>query len=88
VEVVATGSRDRFEFIRSLGAAEVLGYQDFDLKSWVKEGEGEGEEADMVIDCVGRQALAHAWWAVKEGGTLISIFQPPKGDEAGRIREE
>ena len=76
-EVVATGSKDRLDFVKSLGASEVLDYRTANVKKWV-EAEA-GRQADMVIDCIGRQALADAWWVVKERGTLISIFQPPKG---------
>lgn len=63
--------------MKSLSASEVLDYRSADVKKWV-EAEG-GRQADLVIDCIGRQALIDAWWVVKEGGTLISIFQPPEG---------
>lgn len=31
-----------------------------------------------MIDCIERKSLEDAWWAVKDGGVLISIFQEPE----------
>lgn len=73
--VVGTCGPGNLEFVRGLGADEVLDYRTVDLKSWVA---GSGGKVDVVIDCIGRRALADSWWALKEGGTIISIFQPPK----------
>jgi NADPH:quinone reductase-like Zn-dependent oxidoreductase len=55
----------------------VLDYKTANVRKWAEAEDG--RRADVVIDCIGRQALADAWWVVKEGGTLISIFQPPEG---------
>jgi NADPH:quinone reductase-like Zn-dependent oxidoreductase len=33
---------------------------------------------DIVFDCIGKKPLGDAWWCVKEGGALISIYQPPE----------
>lgn len=76
-DVSATASGDRLDFVRSLGASEVLDYRSSDVKKWIEEDES--RKADLVIDCIGRKALADAWLVVKGGGTLISIFQPPEG---------
>lgn len=76
-EVSATASGDRLDFVHSLGASEVLDYRTSDIKKWIDEDGA--RKADLVIDCTGRKALADAWLVVKDGGTLISIFQPPEG---------
>jgi NADPH:quinone reductase-like Zn-dependent oxidoreductase len=76
-EVVGTAGRERLDFVKSLGASEVLDYRNTDVKEWV-EGD-EGRKSDVVIHTFGLQALTDAWWAVKDGGTLISFFQPPEG---------
>jgi NADPH:quinone reductase-like Zn-dependent oxidoreductase len=75
-EVVATCGVDNVEWVKSLGADDVIDYTTTDLKQWAAE---EGHKVDLVIDCIGRKSLADAWWVVKPGGTLISIFQPPEG---------
>jgi NADPH:quinone reductase-like Zn-dependent oxidoreductase len=74
-EVVATCGADNVEWVKSLGADEVIDYTKTDIKQWAA---GEGKKVDLVIDCIGRKSLEDAWWVVKEGGTLISIFQPPE----------
>lgn len=74
-EVIATCGPDSVEWVRSLGADEVLDYTKMDVKEWAS---GEGKKVDLVIDCIGRKSLEDAWWVVKDGGLLISIFQPPE----------
>ncbi|KAE9373713.1 NAD(P)-binding protein [Stipitochalara longipes BDJ] len=81
-EVVATASKGRLEFVKSLGASEALDYRNSDIKKWV-EADG-GRKADLVIDCIGQ--LADAWWVVKDGGTLISIFQPTEGTRPAELQ--
>lgn len=73
--VVGTCGPDNLGFVRGLGADEVLDYRSVDLKSWVA-ADG-GRKVDVVVDCIGRKALADAWWALREGGIVMSIFQPP-----------
>jgi len=74
-EVVGTCSTANVELVRSLGADVVLDYTKTDVKQWAAEDD---KPADLVIDCIGGKALEDAWWVVKEGGTLLSIFQPPE----------
>jgi NADPH:quinone reductase-like Zn-dependent oxidoreductase len=74
-EVVGTCGPKNIDFVRSLGAAEVLDYTTTTLKEWAQ---GEGKKVDLVLDCVGKKSLEEAWWAVKDGGVLISILQPPE----------
>jgi len=38
-----------------------------------------------VIDPVGRQMLAEAWFCVKDDGALIIIFEPPEGMEKNGV---
>jgi NADPH:quinone reductase-like Zn-dependent oxidoreductase len=74
-EVIATCGPDSVEWVRSLGADEVIDYTKTHFKEWAS---GEGKKVDLVIDCIGRKSLEDAWWVVKDGGVLISIFQPPE----------
>jgi NADPH:quinone reductase-like Zn-dependent oxidoreductase len=74
-EVVATCGPANVEWVLSLGASEVLDHTKTDIKEWANQ---EGKKADLVIDCIGRKSLADAWWAVKDGGSLISLYQPPE----------
>ena len=63
------------DFIRTLGALRIVNYNSENLKSWA-EREG---QVDIIIDCIGGKTLEDAWFAIKEGGSLISICKPPEG---------
>jgi NADPH:quinone reductase-like Zn-dependent oxidoreductase len=74
-EVVGTCSTANVDLVKSRGADVVLDYTKTDIKQWAAE---KSNQCDLVIDCIGSKSLEDAWWAVKEGGTLLSIFQPPE----------
>ncbi|KAL2819563.1 hypothetical protein BDW59DRAFT_181644 [Aspergillus cavernicola] len=78
--VIGTCGPDNVQLVKSLGADEVVDYRKMGLKEWVGGGGGGGEggKVDVVIDCIGRKSLEDAWWTVKDGGIVLSIFQPPK----------
>jgi len=78
-EVVASCSGGNVEWVRGLGADVVLDYRKVDFRAWVGEGPPEERRADVVVDCYGGQVLEDAWWVVKEGGTVLSIFEDPEG---------
>lgn len=73
--VTATCGAKNVEWVKSLGADEVIDYTKTDIKQWAS---GEGKKVDVAIDCIGQKSLEDAWWTVKAGGTLISIYQPPE----------
>ncbi|PYI02610.1 NAD(P)-binding protein [Aspergillus sclerotiicarbonarius CBS 121057] len=76
LEVVGVcGGEEKAGLVRGLGAREVVDYNRAGgVKGWV---EGGGGKVDVVVDCVGGRALRDAWWVVKDGGTVVSIVQPP-----------
>ncbi|MEV5312485.1 zinc-binding dehydrogenase [Streptomyces sp. NPDC052610] len=61
--VAAVGSADKAEFVRSLGADEVVLYED---DSW-------GDPVDVVIDGVGGELLGPAVRALAAGGRLVAF---------------
>ncbi|KAI4210578.1 MAG: hypothetical protein LQ351_006556 [Letrouitia transgressa] len=73
-DVIGTCGPSNIDFVRSLGASEVLDYRTTDLSTW---GSHQQNQVDIVVDCIGGRSLEGAWWAVKDGGVLISINQPP-----------
>ncbi|RFU32959.1 hypothetical protein B7463_g3380, partial [Scytalidium lignicola] len=72
-EVIASCGPSNVEYVKSLGADEVVS-RGTNMKEWASSH----EKADIVYDCHGKKTLEDAWWVVKEGGTLISIVQPPE----------
>jgi NADPH:quinone reductase-like Zn-dependent oxidoreductase len=64
--VVTTTSTKNMEFVKSLGADEVLDYT-------VTELDGYDGEMDIIFDTVGRKSFERSLGLVKEGGKMISI---------------
>lgn len=75
-EVVGTCGPDNVSFVESLGVDVAINYRQVSLKDWV--GQVAGRKFDLVVDCVGRKTLEDAWWTVKSGGTIVSIYEPPE----------
>ena len=74
-DVIGTCGPENVKFVESLGVTEVLDYGMTDICEWAQNPRN---QVDVVIDCSGRKVLGDAWWAVRDGGLLISIFQPPE----------
>ncbi|KAL5339035.1 putative zinc-binding oxidoreductase [Aspergillus crustosus] len=73
-EVIGTAGPKNTEFVKSLGASEVLDYHTVDFKAWGSEGKN---KVDLIIDCIGGKSLEDAWWTLRDNGTIIGIYQPP-----------
>ena len=80
-EVIATCGEKNFEWVRSLGADEVLD-RETDFKEWAGN---ESRLVDVAIDCIGRKSCEDAWWVTKEGGQLVSVYQPPEAFKPGGL---
>ncbi|KAK2795313.1 hypothetical protein FQN51_000498 [Onygenales sp. PD_10] len=75
LHVSASCGAENEEFVRGLGADEVVDYRKTSITAWAAEDQG--RKMDLVIDCFGNDTLADAWGCVKDGGKIISIVQPP-----------
>ncbi|HVB02804.1 MAG TPA: NADP-dependent oxidoreductase [Chitinophagaceae bacterium] len=67
-EVIATTSEKNIDFIRSLGANEVINYQS-------EESMNKIQDIDLVFDTVGGEAQKKSWDSIRSGGMLVSISQ-------------
>jgi len=74
-DIIAVAGPDNVDFVRSLGATEVINYKQQSLGGWAAAG---NTKVDLVVDMLGKQTLADAWTAVKDGGILLSINEPPE----------
>jgi len=82
-EVVASCGINNVDWVKSLGAKEVIS-RGTDVRQWVSSH----DKADIVYDCYGQKTLQDAWWVVKDGGTLISIVQPPEEMKPGDLGQK
>ena len=73
-QVIATASARNGDFLRELGANEVIDYTAIRFEEVVKA-------VDLVFDLVGGDTLARSWQVVKPGGMLVSVVSPrPSAD--------
>lgn len=77
-EIIASVGPENVDFVKSLGATTAINYRQQSLGAYIKNG---GERVDLAIDMLGGKTLADCWTAVKEGGTLVSIREPPVGQK-------
>jgi len=70
-QVVATASANDLEFVRSLGATEVIDYK-------AQRFEEETSEIDLVVDLVACEARERSWKVLKPGGLMVSTLGEPK----------
>ena len=70
--ICAVGSDDKAEYVKSLGADEIVRYDQVDLKETVKELTN-GKGVDIVIDPVGGEATEQALRATAFNGRLLVI---------------
>src|SRR5438067_2346192 len=74
--VIATASARNRDFLRELGANEIIDYTTTRFEEVV-------HGVDLVFDLVGGDTLQHSWQVVKPGGALVSVVSPrPSFEEA------
>jgi len=76
--VIATTSTKNLEFVRELGADEVIDYTQTNFEQVV-------HEVDMVYDSVGGEVLERSWQTLKRGGILISAVGFPSEETANKF---
>lgn len=70
--VITTTSAGNAEFVRSLGADEVIDYR-------TEQFEDRTRDIDLVLDTQGGEVLNRSWSVLKPGGRMITTV-PPGGD--------
>lgn len=77
--VVAYAGGASAEHLKELGATEVVDYKKTSLQEWVAQDPAQ-REVDAIMDCVGGATLSSCWYAVKDGGVLLSVATDPMQD--------
>src|SRR5580700_94176 len=73
--VIATTSTANVEFVRSLGADEVIDYTSVNVEDAV-------HDVDVVLDTVGGEVTAHSWAVLRASGILVAVAGAPDADTA------
>lgn len=76
-EVIGTASADNLDYVRGLGADQVIDYTQTPFEKSVKG-------VDLVVDLVGGDTENRSWSFLKRGGILVSLVQPPSADHVER----
>jgi NADPH:quinone reductase-like Zn-dependent oxidoreductase len=78
-EVIATALPDDLDYVRSLGANDVVNVRTTPFESAVRD-------LDVVIDTVGGETLARSFAVLKPGGVLVSSVADPDRELAARYQ--
>ncbi|MDO7906243.1 NADP-dependent oxidoreductase [Paenibacillus sp. JX-17] len=73
--VIATASTSNLDFVKSLGADQVIDYT-------TTKFEDVAEEVDLIVDSVGGETEARSWSVLKKGGIFVSLTQDPSQENA------
>lgn len=79
--VIATASARHQDFLRGLGADQVIDYTTTPFEEVV-------HDADVVFDTVGGETLTRSWQVVKDDGVVVSVVSPRPAEDPARIRAQ
>ncbi len=79
-QVITTAAAEHFEFVRQLGADEVIDYRTQHFQEIVKD-------VDLVFDTVGGSTLRNSWDVLKPGGRVVTIAAQSEGTKDERIEK-
>jgi NADPH:quinone reductase-like Zn-dependent oxidoreductase len=78
--VIATASTRNTEFVKQLGADEVIDYK-------TSRFEDQVENVDIVFDAVGGETLTRSWVVLKPGGRMVTIAAGSEGSTDRRVKD-
>ncbi|KST67304.1 NADP-dependent oxidoreductase [Mastigocoleus testarum] len=75
IKAIGTASADNLDFVRDLGAQQVIDYKATQFEKAV-------DGVDMVLDLIGGETQERSWGVLKSGGILVSTASPPSKETA------
>ena len=79
--VITTASARHHDFLRGLGADQVIDYTTTPFEDVV-------HDVDIVFDTVGGESLTRSWQVVKDGGVVVSVVSPRPADDPTHTRAQ
>jgi NADPH:quinone reductase-like Zn-dependent oxidoreductase len=76
--VIATAAGDQLDYVRELGARQVIDYQREDFVAATRSTHPDG--VDCVLDLIGGETLRRSADAMRPGGRILSTVEPPEND--------
>jgi NADPH:quinone reductase-like Zn-dependent oxidoreductase len=76
-KVIATASAANADYLKSLGADQVIDYKSTPFDTVVKD-------VDVVLDLLGGETQTRSFAVLKQGGRLVATSQPPDQELASR----
>lgn len=77
-EVITTASAENHDFLRELGASEVIDYTRERFEEKV-------EDVAVVLDTIGGETQQRSWGILRRGGILISVVSPLSAEKASSL---
>jgi NADPH:quinone reductase-like Zn-dependent oxidoreductase len=78
--VVATSSAANVDFVKGLGADEVIDYRSTPFERVVRN-------MDVVLDTVGGETRDRSWGVLRKGGRLVTVAADSEGMKQERVRD-
>jgi NADPH:quinone reductase-like Zn-dependent oxidoreductase len=78
--VIATASAANTDFVKALGADEVIDYRTTPFETVVRD-------VDVVLDTVGGDTRHRSWQVLKKGGRLVTVAADAEGLNEPRVRD-
>jgi NADPH:quinone reductase-like Zn-dependent oxidoreductase len=75
--VIGTASKVNHDFVKDLGADEVIDYRATRFEDAVRD-------VDVVLDAMAGETRDRSWQVLKKGGILVSILGQPSQEDAAR----
>jgi NADPH2:quinone reductase len=81
--VITTASAAKFEYVKQLGADEIIDYQKGDFAHQLKQTHPAG--IDVVFDTIGGNVYKQSFEVLKPGGCIVSLREQPDQTLAARF---
>lgn len=78
--VIATSSAANMDFVKELGADEVIDYRTTPFETVVRD-------VEVVLDTVGGETRDRSWGVLRKGGRLITVAADAEGMKQERVRD-